>query len=144
MPETVEGKIAAALMAHVALISGGYAVAYPNVQFKPPLDEQGNPEDYLEVNYLPNGSVYEPMNGAGLSDQGILQLSLVQQSGKGTIDPRDACGNIAVHFTKDTVIYGEDVRVKIYSSPVVSGSSTLEGETRTPITIQYRTIQEQL
>lgn len=133
-----EGKISAALMGRVATIPGDYPTAWPNKSFTRPVDASGEPAAYLEIAHLPNGFGFEPLGSGSFAHQGILQVTLMQPEGGGSVSPQDAAGAIVNHFKKNTKIEGDGVTVSVYSQPAISQTSNDDGYARTPVTIQYQ------
>ena len=134
---TFEGKVAEVLMARVAAIPGSVPAAYPNRDFRPPMDSNGEPLAYMDVAHLPNGTAFETLGASGAIHQGILQIAVMQPEGGGAVKPQDTAGAIVEHFAKNTVLYGDGLNVKIYSRPTVGQSFPGDSYIRTPVTIQY-------
>lgn len=128
----VEGKIAELLFKRVSTISGSIPTEYPNSGFTPP-----NDAPYLSVSHLPNGFAFEGLS-SGRTYQGILQITLVEPTGRAGIKPQDDAGGIASHFSKNTKLFGSGVVVTITKNPKTGQSFPGDGETRTPITIEYQ------
>ena len=134
---TATGKAAQvpdALLAKVAsLVTGSptLPIAWPNVAFNPPADGK-----YLEVAYFSNRPAWEGV-GAGVLDQGLLQITVHWPRGSGIIAPSQVVETIKAHFAKGTLLTSGSTVVRLNRAPWAAAPLVSDQDLAIPVTIPW-------
>lgn len=134
MLQTFEARLANALLNHVSQLAftPSIPVAFPGVSFAPPAGT------YLEVTLLTNLNVNRGVsNDSTTEHRGILQITVASPSNGGIIAPMGIAGKVVAHFERGTVIYSNDVSLRIEGRPSVAQPLQEADRLRIPVTIPY-------
>ena len=133
----VEAAIADLLCDHLLEFaeaeSPALAVAMPGRAFDP---EDGEP--YLDVTFLPNGTVPFAISNTGSNQHiGLLQVAVMWPSDNtGLIPALQLAGRIGRHFGRGTRLNG-DVCVRITKEPAIAPALQEPSRFRVPVTVSY-------
>lgn len=92
--------IATALLERCSTLSVGsptLSIAYPEVTFIPPVDDDGNTLPYLDCRLFMNGQLWTGLS-VGKVDVGILQLMIVAPRNRGVLTFIEIADAVAAHF----------------------------------------------
>ena len=134
---TATGKAAQvpdALLARVAsLVTGSptLPIAWPDIAFNPPADGK-----YLEVAYFSNRPAWEGV-GAGVLDQGLLQITVHWPRGSGIIAPSQVVETIKAHFAKGTLLTSGSTVVRLNRAPWAAAPLVSDQDLAIPVTIPW-------
>lgn len=116
-------------------------VAYPGRSF--PVGNAPKPDNYLEVTFLPNDTQNYATGNGQHQNRGFLQISVHWKTGAiGMIKPLDIAGQIITHFDKDTSLYSNGVKVKVYRKPWAAAPIQETDRVQIPVTIPYESFNE--
>lgn len=114
-------------------------IAYPDVNFTPPVRPDGSAGPYLRLDLFNNAPFWEGLS-SGRIDQGLLQVTVVWPRAEGRIKPAEVAALVMEHWKKLTILSGSGTRVKINREPWVSSPILSEHQTETPVTIPWNAV----
>jgi hypothetical protein len=113
----------------------GLPIAAPNRNFTLPTDGR-----YLEVAFIPNGSVRTGVNShMPQLFSGLLQINVWWNRNRGIDEPSAVVDAIVNHFPVDLKLYKEGLKIRIIAAADVAGLLIDEAGARIPVTISWET-----
>ena len=129
---TVFADIQSALNTRLNTLSGGYAVAWENIEYEP---VQGTP--YLRPTFLPAETFGATIGATGTDNQsGIYQIDVFVKAGQGHGAAVILADSIADHFKPVTELVYNGRLVRCMSVSILRGRSD-NGWYQVPIEIRY-------
>lgn len=128
--------VAITLLARCATLfvgSPALTIAYPDVDFTPPADAEGDPLPYLEVALFYNRPAWEGLTD-GRMDQGLLQVTVVGPKLGGIPTLMRHASEVMAHFPKALALANG---VRISGQPYASSPLLDKSDSRVPVTIPW-------
>lgn len=131
---TIFNDIQAALDSHMASMTGGTPIAWPNVAYKPAAGTT-----YLKVDYLPGETIQASLGSSGQDiTNGIYQVSIVMPRGKGRTTLTDT---IADHFSRGSVLSYNGIKLRVRGVSI--GPNIYDGAwTIVPVSVSIQSYTE--
>jgi len=128
---TTFNDIQAALDNRLNTFSGGYDIAWPNINYEP----AGN-ATFLTPNFIPEETLQVGLGTNGKDEtNGIYQIDVVYPAGQGRSSEPDS---VADHFKRGTVMSYNDVNVRVRSVSIAQAIT--DGAYHfVPITVNFQT-----
>ncbi len=114
-------------------------VAWPGADF--PRHGNSKPENFLDVQFLPNQTRQITMTDDPQQQIGILQVSVVWKSGRGVINALDVAGQVINHFKNQTLFHDDGLKVVIDREPWASPNLPDGDRMRWPVSIPYHAFE---
>lgn len=144
MADETDTKIIKTLFTHLEALTTDppLEIAWPEVNH--PRHGNSKPDEFLEVQFLPNQPRQITLGSDPQELRGILQVSVKWKSGNGIIDALNVAGQIIKHF-KDQVLFSADgsVRVVIDGVPWASPNIPDGARMKWPVSIPYHAFEEE-
>jgi hypothetical protein len=135
-------KIFSALSAHLRAQDPNTPIAWPNVNFVPPVETVGNNKGrfkpYFSVSFLPSRVVNSEIRYGKAPVTGIFQVSVYGPSNAGILQVSALADNVIGYFNPGLVIANNDVVVRINEEPWQAGALLESNDlVQVPVTIPW-------
>lgn len=141
MPTYIETDIFDAFEAKLSalVLSPALEIEWPNVGFKPPLDERGDPAPYLRASHLPGEPNQITLGSTGQNRHvGVFQVDVMWPEGEGIVAPGRIADAIVAHFKRGTDMTSGAALVRVIKPPSRAPAISVPPRVQIPVSIRYQ------